>query len=93
MKRPILFISFLILLVIGMSVVHVSVANSLSTTGITLSKIQEDLATYKKENTLIKEQILEASALMTVSDEAKKAGYTPIKSEVSISSPLPLARR
>ena len=93
MKRPILFISFLILLVVGMSIVHVSVSNSLSTTGITLSKIQEDLATYKKENTLLKEQILSASALMTVSSQAKEAGYVPIKSEVTITHPLPLARR
>lgn len=93
MKRPTLFISFLILLVIGMSIVHISVANSLSTTGSTLSKIQDDLATYKKENTLLKEKILQASALMTVSDQAEKAGYVQIKSKISISHPLPLARR
>lgn len=93
MKRPVLFISFLILLVVGMSIVHVSVSNSLSTTGATLSKIQEDLAAYKKQNTLLKEQILSASALMTVNAEAKDAGYVPIKSEVTITHPLPLARR
>ncbi len=93
MKRPIFFIAILFLTVIGLSVIHVSVANSLSTTGITLSKMQEEIKSYKKENTQLKEHILQASSLMNVNEKAKLAGYTNIKTQVSISQPLPIARR
>ena len=93
MKRPIFFIAMLFITVVGLSIVHVSVANSLSTTGITLSKMQEEIKSYKKENTQLKEHILQASSLMNVNEKAKLAGYTNIKTQVSISQPLPIARR
>jgi cell division protein FtsL len=90
-KKPILIITFFIISIISLWITQVVISNRLSTTGIELEKIQSEIAKYKKENTLMKEKVLEASSLLNVSQKAKALGFVESKSQVYLSDPLPLA--
>lgn len=91
MKKPFLIITFFIISMISLWVVQVVISNRLSTTGIELEKIQSEVAKYKKENTLLEEKVLEASSLINVSQKAKSLGFVESKSQIYLTSPLPLA--
>lgn len=91
MKKPVFFLIIPIGIIIILSVVQVVVANHISTTGAELSKIQDEVRTYRKENTEIEEQILATSSLIRISEVAKNDGYVETKTTVSLSTPLPLA--
>lgn len=93
MKKPLFFISIIISIIIVLSIVQVAVANRISTTGVTLSKLQEELKIYKKENTYLHERILAASSLTTISEKAIGLGFTEVNNKVFLSAPLPLALR
>ena len=92
MKKPILFLSFLGCVIVVLALVRITLVNSISTTGIKLVDIQNQIATYKKENELLKEKYLMAASYTTISEKAQKLGFVPVKSQVDLSAPLPLAR-
>lgn len=91
MKKPLLLIIFFIITIISLSIVQVVVSNKLSTTGIELENLQSQINKYKKENTILEEKVLEASSLINVSKKAKDLGFVEAKSQIYLSSPLPLA--
>ena len=92
MKKSVLFLGLIITIVIVLSVVQVAIANSLSTTGVELSKLQDQLAQYQKENELLEEKYLEASALRTIDQNAQKLGFvSATNSNEYLSTPLPVA--
>lgn len=91
MKRPFLVIVFIIMIIVGLAIGQVAVSNRLSTAGIELENLQNETAMYKKENTLIEEKILEASSLQNLSKKAKSIGFVPVRSQVYLTNPLPLA--
>ena len=80
-------------IIIVLTIVHVVVSNMLSTTGIELDNLQTDLTKYKKENTILQEQILQASSLDHIASAAATLGFVSEKSPVVIDAPLPLAKR
>ncbi len=91
MKKPVLFLFFIFFVIIMLSLVQVFVANRISTTGVDLEKIQNSIQNYKKENALLNEKILTQASLVRISELATKDGYTLEKSQVYLSTPLPLA--
>lgn len=91
MKKPKLFIATLVIIMIFLSVVQVVVSNSLSTTGQMLGKLDKEIQSYKKENTLLKEKLLSVSSLTNVASEAAHLGFVENKSNVFLTAPLPLA--
>lgn len=91
MKRPKRLISFIFLIIIALSVVRVTVENSISTTGITLVKLQERLASYKKDNALLAERYLQDSSFLSIASKAAEKGFVESKNQVYLSTPLPLA--
>jgi hypothetical protein len=91
MKKPILLLSGIIFIILSLSIVQVSVANSMSTTGVELSQLQKELAKYEKENKLLEERYLEAASLTNLDKQAKKIGFVESKSQEYLSTPLPLA--
>lgn len=93
MKRSAYLLSFIVVIIIFLSVVHVGVSNSLSTNGITLNELRNELKTYKKQNALMHEKILEGSSLHRIASAAGSLGLVPGKADVYVTSPLPLARR
>lgn len=93
MKKPFILIFTFVIIIIGLLILQVGLLNRLSTTGIELKNLQSQVANYKKENIILEEKILEASSLMNLSKEAKTLGFVNAKSQIYLSSPLPLAFR
>lgn len=91
MKKSLFFLQALIFFVVLLSILQVVVSNSLSTTGVTLGKLEDEINIYKRENQLLKEKLLSTSSLFYIASEAATLGFVEGKSQVFLSSPLPLA--
>lgn len=91
MKKPIYFISVIIVTVISLSIVQVVISNSLSTTGLDLAKIEQDLNTYERENDTLRQKVLTATSLTYIASAAGQLGFVEQKSQIYLSTPLPLA--
>lgn len=93
MKKPVLFIILNLTVIIGLSIAQVVAANSISTTGIELGKIQDQTTKLQKQNEILKEQVLTLSSLTSIASRAGGMGFEEGKSTLVISQPLPIARR
>lgn len=91
MKRPIQFVMFIALIIIALCVVRIGIENSISTTGVELSGLQKGIESYKKSNVLLEERYLKESSLTTIATKAKERGFIAAKSQMYLSTPLPLA--
>lgn len=91
MKKPILILSGLILVIIALTVTRAIVSNTLSTTGVDLSRIDQDIDSYQRKNALLQEKILQASAFTTLEQEAERKGYEAMSTQIVLTSPLPIA--
>lgn len=91
MKKPLYLISFMIMIIITLSIVRVGVINSIATTGAELTKVQSELDVYKKQNLVLEETYLELSSLTNLEKKAKRLGFVEAKSPVYLTAPLPLA--
>lgn len=91
MKKPLFIIIFFLSTITSLSIIQVALSNRLSTTGIEFESLQSKIEKYKKENALIEEKVLEASALINIAKEAKVLGFVETKSQIYLSNPLPLA--
>lgn len=93
MKKSVVIFLSLVIITFVLSIVHVVVANVLSTTGVELDAIQTDLLKYKKENVILRESVLENASLYQIASKAAELGFVPSKSSVAITAPLPIAKR
>jgi hypothetical protein len=93
MKKPVLIIVLLSFTVVALLIVQITFVNSISTTGITLVDLQNQINVYKNENELLKVQYLQAASYTNISGKAQKLGYVPVKSQVDLAAPLPMAMR
>lgn len=93
MKKPVIFIGLNIIIIITFSLIQVVAANSISTTGIELNKIQQQIAELKKDNAALHEQVLSQSSFNYIASKAASMGFDESVSTVVISSPLPIAVR
>jgi cell division protein FtsL len=93
MKKPILFIALIITIIVGLSIVQVSVSNSLSTTGIELAKFEEQISAYKKENEQLSEQLLTVSSFDNIASKAADMGFVEEKKHIVYTNPLPIAAK
>lgn len=91
--KPYLLLVVLFAIVVVLSVVRISVVNSISTTGKDLVALQIKIGVVKKENELLKERYLQAASYTTISEKAQKMGFLPYKSQLHLSNPHPLALR
>ncbi len=92
MKRFRLLITFLVLIIVFLSIVQVVVSNRLSTTGPLFSKIEGETNFYKRENLLLSEQLLTASSLNSIASKAENLGFVEGKTKF-VTASLPLALR
>lgn len=90
MKR-IYFIFFLTFVIFTLTIVQIVVSNSLSTSGISLANVNREINQYKKENTFLRERLLEASSLTNIEKKALTMGFGREGTEFVIVAPLPLA--
>lgn len=93
MKKPFYFILFISSIIVCLSIVQVIVANSLSTTGIELAKLEDELKLYEKQNTLLREEVLIASSYTDIASKAEKLGFVEEKSRFFVTTSLPLAAK
>lgn len=91
MKRSFAFITFFILLIVILSVGQVVVSNRISTSGAILSRLESAIKTYEKENYILSERLFLTSSLTNIASSAAELGFVSEKSQVSLTSPLPLA--
>ena len=93
MKKPVLFLSLLTLFIITLTIVQIVVSNNLSTKGVSLGKLEDEIRAYKKENTLLREKMLTLASFTNVASKAAELGLTTQKSEVYLNASVPLAIR
>ncbi len=86
MKRTGIVIVAMISIILVLSVVQMSVGNSLSTGGLQLSMIQSQIQTYQKDNAILKEKVLAASSLTNISEKAGKIGFASSTTKVLVIS-------
>ena len=91
MKRPTYIIIFMLTLIAGLTLAQIGVANQVSTTGAELATLQNKVVDIQRENSVIQEQILEASSFTNLSEKADKLAFVPSSSQVVLNPALPLA--
>lgn len=91
--RKSMIIIFLVVLVMTLSVVRTVLFNKLSTAGIAMSEIEEDIHLYKLENAMLSEKLFLESSLNSIASKAAALGYVEEKSQLVLSKSLPLAVR
>ncbi|MFH1833057.1 MAG: hypothetical protein ABH816_02710 [Candidatus Levyibacteriota bacterium] len=93
MKKPVFFLTFLILIAVSLTIVQIFVSNRISTTGLVLSNFEEEANNYERENSLLKEKLLTISSLNYIASQAGQLGFVEDKSKIFLVEPLPLARQ
>lgn len=93
MKLTRLIIVFVFVTIISLAIGQVVAANSLSTTGIELAKLQTEIKKYKKQNAILKEKVLHEGSLTKIASEAGELGFIKVTKTVDVHSPLPMAKR
>lgn len=91
MKKPALLIIVLISLISVLSLVRIFISNNISTSGIILGKIEEEVKSLKIENSILSEKLYTASALTNVSQKAYDLGYREEKTDLVLTQKLPIA--
>ena len=91
MKKGAIFISILLTIIIGLSLVQVILSNSLSTTGLDLSRIEKETKLYKNENAVLREKLLIATSLSEIASKAAALGFSQNKSRVFVRTSMPIA--
>lgn len=93
MKKPIVLLSILIFVILGLFVVRTAISNRISTSGVELGKTEDTVKKYETENTMLREQISALSSLSNISSAAAKIGFVESKSAFAISTARPIALR
>jgi hypothetical protein len=93
MKKPFFIIIFLGVVVVALLITRIAMVNNISTKGITLVNIQDQIAAYKDANELLEVQYLKSASYTNIGVKAQKLGYVPVTSQIDLSAPLPLALR
>lgn len=91
MKKPSLIIGSLLFIILTLSVVRIFISNNVSTSGVVLGKIQEELDMYKFQNSIIAEKFYTAASLTNVSKIAYELGFVDSKSELVLNKQVPVA--
>lgn len=90
-KRVVLFVIVGVLIVL--SLVQVVLSNSLSTTGIALSRLENEVAKYQRLNSMLRETILTETSLTKIASSAATLGFSQQTSQIVIDSSIPIAAR
>ncbi|HSW98053.1 MAG TPA: hypothetical protein VLF89_09575 [Candidatus Saccharimonadales bacterium] len=80
-----------VVLLIGSTLIQISVSNGLTTEGLKLSKIQAQIDAMKKDNMLLAERVYSASSYTQIASQAARVGFVEAKQPIFLSNPGPLA--
>lgn len=93
MKKYKFIIKFLITITLFLAIGRVVVSNIISTSGVELGKINEEVAIFRAQNDSLKQELFFKSSLENLASEAAKLGFTDKKESFVLTSPLPIALR
>lgn len=93
MKKAYTLIIFLLGLIVVLSMGKAFLHNMLSTSGIFVSKAEQEINFYKTQNSILAEELLTASSLTNIIEKAKQAGFTNENSLMILKTSRPLAVR
>lgn len=88
-----LILKFLILLTLFLAVGRVVVSNLISTSGVELGRINEDVAFIKIQNDSLREELFSRESFGNIASEAAKMGFSDKETNFVLTSPLPIAAR
>lgn len=91
-KRTKALLAGIVGLIFFLAVLQVASSNRISTAGIELSRLQVSVKDVKRQNALLREKLLTLSSLNRIASKAGELGFVEAKSNLYITSPLPLAR-
>lgn len=92
MKKPALIIIFLIGLIVVLSVTKAIIYNKLSTSGVFVVELEEQISFYKTQNAILSEELLASSSLTNIAIRAENLGFTnKDKSLLVLKTSRPLA--
>jgi len=83
----------LIVVVLLLALARVMVSNRISTSGVALGRLNEEIQSLRVENDLLSEKLLSLSSLNNLASEAAKLGFNEKKDNFVLSNPLPIAQR
>lgn len=92
MKKPILVLTILIFIIVTLFGVRAVVSNKLSTSGVALGKIQDEVKKYKIHNAILREKLFTLSSLSRISELASKKGFVESKSTFALTKGHPIAK-
>jgi len=91
MQKPVLLITALALIVLGLSIVRIYISNQVATSGVMLGQIEQQVDSYKMENILLAENLYTKSSLTNIAEEAVKQGFIEQKSDFVLNGQVPVA--
>lgn len=93
MKKYKTLLAVLVFTVLLLGIVRVAISNKISTGGVALGTIEDEISYYKTQNLIYKEKIYTLSSLGNINSEATKIGFIPSKSGLALGSSQALASR
>lgn len=93
MNKARLTIIVIFAVIILLSVVQTVISNSLSTSGVSLSKIDSEISSFQTENIVLSEKLFTETSLTTIDAKATQMGFIEGASPYVVTSTLPLAIR
>lgn len=93
MKKSSITILILIIITIVLAIVQGGLSNKLSTKGILVGKIEEEINYYKTQNAILSEKLLTYSSLTNLASKASELGFARESSQLVLNSSTPLAVR
>lgn len=91
MKKSYIIIIFLLGLVIALSMAKAVLHNMLSTSGIFVSNVEQEMNFYKTQNSILSEDLLTASSLTNITQKAQESGFTAGNTLMVLKTSSPLA--
>lgn len=76
MKKCYILVIFLLGAAVVLSIGKAILYNALSTSGIFVSKVEQEISYYKTQNAILSEEFLTASSLTNVAEKALASGFT-----------------
>lgn len=68
-------------------------SNTLSTKGVLLGKLEDEVEQYKKENTFLKEKVLAMSSFTRIASSAGELGLDTQTAKIYLHTPISVALR
>ena len=93
MKKSYIIIIFLLGIVIALSVGRAILHNTMSTSGIFVSKTEQEIYFYKTQNAILSEELLAESSLTGIAEKAQKLDFTNKNTLMVLGGSKPLAVR